>query len=174
MDIKDVGVIYSAVVATAALAWNIIHATNQRRGKLKVIAGYSYKMAQSPLMGRVIDLPPVIDISVTNRGSTVRHLNRPLVRFNSKVDGHDTFQFVQVAEQRSFPYPLEPGTVFKCEFELPKFVDGFGKQFNSDARFEVVIRDTMGKEYSSAPLKLAEAHTHLKLFVERLSEKGVG
>jgi len=44
MDIKDLGVIYSAVVATVSLAWNIVHATNQRHGKLKGVAGYSYKL----------------------------------------------------------------------------------------------------------------------------------
>jgi|GEM_PF-6785961 len=116
-------------------------------------------------------MPPVIDISVTNRGNSVRLINRPLVRFKSKVDGHDTFQFVQVADQRAYPQSLEPGNVFKCEFELPKFIDGFGRQFNSGARFKVVIRDTMGKEYSSKNMKLDEAKMHLRLFDDRLQER---
>lgn len=149
MELKDYALIYSAVVATVALCWNIIESIRNRRGNLFVRADAMTRISVG--WGSPSHMP-LLRVLITNRGRSHRIIREVAIRLNS-TSGKSQFVNVQVMESLgAFPKRLEPGDEFSYSIPMEAFASEQFAAYGASKTFQVVAIDTLGKHHVTAKL----------------------
>jgi hypothetical protein len=153
--------VYAAVISSAALGWNIYDAAQKNKGKLKVDAALKFLITSHPLLETTTE--PILSISVTNRGLSPRHIERPIIHVSEEIEGKKDLIFVRFDDMRNFPFELASGKQFIIEFKLRDLNEGILSKLPRNANFQIVIKDTHGKRYYSKRIAKSEADVMLKI-----------
>jgi len=147
MDIKSWVSIYAAIVSTIVFLWRIYEFFDDRRGKITIKIRSVIENEFIPQTGYQGDWRGYLIATITNLSKNKRHIKKPFIEVNKKIEGKNLFSFHNLEDRTSYPTPLEPGE----EFEFKMQLDGINKNFKDKGvtKIKLDVSDTHDKRYSS-------------------------
>lgn len=176
-DYKLFVLIYSALVATIALTWNIINAVLKNRGKIEVQC-VNMMLFRTGLL-KANHLPPILNITVTNRGYDVRHIQQPVLETSIRIQGTKLFSLIDFGGKFEFPVKLKRGEEFKMPLDIRELDESIFKYTQRNhilwriayyiyppARpyFRIIVEDTIEKRYVSQKMLTKSCENVLKAY----------
>lgn len=159
IDVSALVAIYAAIIATATLGWNIINAIIKNKAKLKVEHSFGVHFIQTSYASSGPQ-NPYLAVTITNIGSTIRYLIRPLIKIPKKINGEDIFHFATPDEK--FPIKLVPGEIYEYSFDMETLDVNLLRKIDYNGKIQVIACDTLNKKYFSDKIEINSIVSYLK------------
>lgn len=148
---------YAAIVSTITLVWNIINSINQNKSKIKVFTYFTTSFEHSPMLRVTSEVIWNLTIDIINHSKYKKYIEQPLIKFPEMIDGENKFKVTDLKKVINYPQELEPGQKFQTDIRPCESLLNLINQLSKDnLKFQVLIKDTQGKEYFSKKIKLKD------------------
>jgi hypothetical protein len=151
MDYKFWISIYAGVISTIVFLWRLYEFYLDRRGKLKISNSY---MTQFPIYANqnIGKDETFFVVTVTNFSKNRRQIEVPRFKLDTKINGKEYFNFVDLNTTEKFPKTLEPGDKYTYKVNSEVIESKLKKTGVSEIK--TIIIDTYGVKYYSKWFKV--------------------
>ncbi|KAB2916140.1 MAG: hypothetical protein F9K23_08500 [Bacteroidetes bacterium] len=149
--------IYAAIVATAALAWNIVTVIRNRQGRVKISVNLNYAFDAYGGTGKITGQRTVIGIKLTNKSENSRTVTEPYIEFKQSIGNKGRFmQFTPIDMIGTYPKELKRGDTFSYSVDVISLIEDVFPHTTDENEFRFLIRDTMDVIYKSNYLSVKD------------------
>lgn len=138
--------IYAAIVSTIVFLWRLYEFYLERRGKLKIYNSYNTQY-QIDANKNIESDQTFFAITITNLSKNKRQIEIPRFKLDTKINGQNYFNFVDINSTEKFPKSLESGDKYTYKVNS-KVIENKLKK-SGVSKFKTIIIDTYGKKYYS-------------------------
>jgi hypothetical protein len=158
---------YASVLSTISILWNIWEAVRKNRGKLRIYYDLRIQLSFDNLGTKLDGNIPTLSYTITNVGNCPLHIKHPAFEFfkngkQNKKKEANSFNFVNLWNQESFPKLLARGETYNQTINLSEFLGQLKNEIDLNNKFRIVVQDTFGKRHKSAKSKVESLLKHIE------------